>query len=163
MPGELIPLLKHRRERSHKLALKLWAQAPGRDGSTGQSDCLSLIAAEQGQIVGHVAFSPVSTAAGHSGTGLAPLAVAPGQRRQGIGAQLVQAGLEAACHKGHSWAVVLGDPDYYGRFGFQPAPGLGLSDAYGSGDAFQVIELLPGGIPVGAGLVRYAPEFALVA
>ena len=124
---------------------------------------LSLVAAEQGQIVGHVAFSPVSTAAGHTGTALAPLAVAPGQRRQGIGAQLVRAGLEAACHKGHSWAVVLGDPDYYGRFGFQPAPGLGLSDAYGSGDAFQVIELLPGGIPVGAGLVSYAPEFALVA
>ena len=59
--------------------------------------------------------------------------------------------------------MVLGEPGYYGRFGFQPAPGLGLSDAYGGGDAFQVIELLPGGIPVGAGLVRYAPEFALVA
>ena len=59
--------------------------------------------------------------------------------------------------------MVLGEPGYYGRFGFQPAPGLDLGDAYGGGDTFQVIELLPGAIPVGAGLVRYAPEFALVA
>lgn len=87
----------------------------------------------------------------------------PTHRRQGIGAQLVSAGLEAARHTEHRWAVVLGEHGYYGCFGFQAALAFGLIDAYGGGEAFQVIELVPGGIPVGAGLVSYAPEFDLVA
>ncbi len=58
--------------------------------------------------------------------------------------------------------MVLGEPAYYSRFGFRPAPEFGLSDQYGGGSAFQVIELVPGALPVGAGLVRYAPQFAVV-
>ena len=67
----------------------------------------------------------------------------------------------AACRAaGFGWAVVMGEPAYYARFGFRPASGFGLCDEYGGGSAFQVIELLPGALPSGAGLVRYAPEFA---
>jgi putative acetyltransferase len=124
---------------------------------------VSLVATDQGQIVGHVAFSPVSTAAGPTGVALAPLAVASTHRRQGIGAVLVRAGLDVASQMGHTWAVVLGKPGYYGRFGFQPASAFGLADSYGGGEAFQVIELQPRGIPVGTGLVSFAPEFSLVA
>jgi putative acetyltransferase len=59
--------------------------------------------------------------------------------------------------------VVLGEPAYYGRFGFTAAAACGLADEYGGGAAFQALELRPGAIPHGAGLVRYAPEFAALA
>lgn len=111
-----------------------------------------------GHVVGHIAFSPVS-APTHGGTGLAPLAVVPEARRHGVGAALVRAGLEACRLAGYRFVVVLGDPAYYARFGFEPASKWGLSDEYGGGDAFQAIELVAGAIPEGGGLVRYAPEF----
>ncbi len=121
---------------------------------------LSWVAGADEGIVGHIGFSPVRTTAGQKGLGLAPLGVAPKQRRQGIGSQLVRAGLAAAQEAGCRWVVVLGDPGYYSRFGFQPARACGLSDAYGSGEAFQLLVLEPGGLPAGGGRVHYAPEFA---
>lgn len=121
---------------------------------------VSLVAEADATVVGHVAFSPVTTAAGHTGAGLAPVAVLPGHRRRGVAAGLVRAGLDACRAAGFGWAVVLGEPGYYARFGFRPAPDVGLSDEYGGGPAFQAVELLPGALPIGAGLVRYAPEFA---
>lgn len=120
---------------------------------------VSLVAECDGEVVGHVGFSPVVTGSGAVGAGLAPLAVRASHRRRGIGGTLVESGLSASHDAGFGWAVVLGEPHYYGRFGFRPAPGVGLADEYG-GDAFQVVELAPGALPTGAGLVRYAAEFA---
>ena len=114
-------------------------------------------------ILGHIAFSRVELAGTAGGVGLAPVAVVPASQRQGIGARLVREGLHACRQAGYAFAVVLGDPAYYGRFGFAPARRWGLSDAYAGGEAFQAIELLAGAIPPGAGLVQYAPEFAIVA
>lgn len=122
----------------------------------------SLVAEVDDVIVGHVAFSPVIAGDALPGAGLAPLAIAPSHRRQGVAAALVTAGLEACRAAGISWAVVLGEPAYYARFGFLSAPQFGLTDEYGGGDAFQVLELTTGALPTGAGLVRYAPEFALL-
>jgi putative acetyltransferase len=121
---------------------------------------VSLVAEDDGAIVGHIAFSPVTTASGEIGIGLAPLAVAEAQRRRGIAAELVRAGLQVCRERGYGWAVVLGEPKYYGRFGFRAAPALGLADEYGGGDAFQVLELSPGKLPINGGLVKYAPEFS---
>lgn len=121
---------------------------------------VSLVAEADGAVVGHVAFSPVTAATGAVGAGLAPVAVLESYRRQGIAAALVRSGLQACVEAGFGWVVVLGEPEYYGRFGFRPASGFGLSDEYGGGTAFQALELSPGQLPVGAGLVRYAPEFA---
>lgn len=121
---------------------------------------VSLVAEANGSVVGHIAFSPVTTELGVVGAGLAPIAVAKAHRRQGIAAQLVRDGLQACRQVGFGWAVVLGEPDYYARFGFCPAGGFGLTDEYGGGTAFQAIELTPGTLPVGAGLVRYSPEFS---
>ncbi len=121
---------------------------------------VSLVAEIDGEIVGHVAFSPVSTSAGVTGGGLAPLAVAESHRHRGIAAALVRAGLQACPGAGYGWAVVLGEPHYYERFGFRPAATFGLGDEYGGGEAFQVMELTPGTLPHGAGFVRYAPAFA---
>ena len=123
---------------------------------------VSLVAKVGGAVVGHIAFSPVTAASGAAGAGLAPVAVAEPHRRQGVAAELVRLGLEACRIAGFGWVVVMGEPAYYSRFGFRPAAEFGLSDEYGGGQAFQAIELVPGALPVGAGLVRYAPEFAAV-
>ena len=124
---------------------------------------VSLVAEVEGKIVGHVAFSPVDVPASRAGEGLAPLAVAEAFRRQGIGAALVAAGLDACRAAGTGFVVVLGDPRYYGRFGFGPARTVGLADEYDGGDAFQVLELRPGSVPPAGGTVRYAPEFSIFA
>lgn len=120
---------------------------------------VSLVAESDGAVVGHVAFSPVTTTAA-TGMGLAPVAVLPSHQRQGIADRMIRAGLDRCRELGAGFAVVLGDPAYYGRFGFRPAARFGLTDEYGGGENFQALELRPGGLPVGAGLVRYAPEFA---
>jgi putative acetyltransferase len=121
---------------------------------------VSLLAVDEQGVVGHVAFSPVTAGNGASGLGLGPLAVAARSRRQGVGARLVRAGLEACRAADCGWVVVLGDPAYYSRFGFRAARQFGLSDEYGGGEAFQAVELTQGSLPQGAGLIRYAPEFA---
>lgn len=120
----------------------------------------SFVAVVDGEMVGHVGFSPVSAGRGEVGLGLAPLAVLAANRRRGIGAGLCEAGLTAAREAGCGWVVVLGDPHYYGRFGFRPASRFGLTSVYHAGDHFQALELRPGALPAGAGLVRYAEEFA---
>ena len=56
--------------------------------------------------------------------------------------------------------VVLGDPRYYARFGFEAARRHELRDEYQAGDAFQAVELVNGTIRPGGGLVRYCSEFA---
>lgn len=121
---------------------------------------VSLVAVGEKQILGHAAFSPVRTESTADGVGLGPVAVLPEYRWRGIGAVLIRRGLEHCEQRGLGFVVVLGDPQYYQRFGFQPASRFGLRDEFGGGDAFQVLELRPGGLPPEGGLVRYAPEFA---
>jgi putative acetyltransferase len=120
---------------------------------------VSLVAVSDGSVVGHVAFSPVTVATGAVGVGLGPVAVVQSHRRRGIAAQLIEAGLGACRALGMGWAVVLGKQAYYQRFGFRAASAFGLSDEFKGGPAFQVVELLPGGLPSGAGMVKYSPEF----
>lgn len=121
---------------------------------------VSLVAEVNSLLVGHTAFSPVTVVSGEVGAGLAPIAVIESYRKQGIAAELVRAGLQACRETGYGWVVVLGEPGYYARFGFQPATEFGLLDEYGGGVAFQVVELIEDSLPVGDGLVKYAPEFA---
>lgn len=121
---------------------------------------VSLVVEIDEVVVAQIAFSPVTAASGAVGLGLAPLAVAEPHRRRGIAAALVRAGLDACRVAGYGWAVVMAEPAYYSRFEFSPASRFRLSDGYGGGPAFQAIELVAGALPVGAGLVGYAPEFA---
>jgi putative acetyltransferase len=124
---------------------------------------ISLVAERYGVVVGHIAFSPVEVNGAAGGLGLAPVAVLPVCQRKGVGQQLILAGLGYCKGEGAPFVVVLGHPTYYPRFGFAPAAPLGLSNEYGATDAFMAIELRPGGIPAGGGLVRYGPEFAAFA
>jgi putative acetyltransferase len=121
---------------------------------------VSLVAEVDGALIGHVAFSPVTISQGDTGAGLAPVAVVASHRCRGVAAELIRTGLEACRASDFGWAVVLGDPAYYARFGFRAASEFGLTDEYGGGPAFQCLELISGALPIGVGLVRYAPEFA---
>lgn len=101
---------------------------------------VSLVAEIDGAVIGHVAISPVSISDGAPGWfGLGPVAVLPQHQRRGIGSRLVREGLRLLRARGASGCVVLGEPHYYGRFGFQADPGLilpGVPPEY-----FQAISL----------------------
>ncbi|HVK15416.1 MAG TPA: N-acetyltransferase [Fimbriiglobus sp.] len=121
---------------------------------------LSLVAVDGWEVVGHVAFSPVTVNGEEvSGMGLAPVAVHPDRQKQGLGTRLTMEGLSECRSAGLGFVVVLGWPAYYSRFGFRPAASYGLTSVYDAGDAFQVLELRPGGLPDSGGLVRYAAPF----
>jgi putative acetyltransferase len=96
---------------------------------------ISVVAEEQGRIVGHILFSPAEIEGPRgsiAGMGLAPMAVLPDLQRQGIGTQLVKRGVEDLSARGCSFIIVLGHADYYPRFGFERARATGY-DAPGTG------------------------------
>lgn len=92
-----------------------------------QALTISLVAIEDEELVGHVAFSPVTIAGQPEGWyGLGPIAVRPDSQGQGIGQELIRKGLAQLEALGARGCVVLGDPDYYARFGFETVVGLEL-------------------------------------
>lgn len=95
---------------------------------------LSLVAADAGgEIVGHAGFSPVETDMPGRWFGLGPLSVKPEQQRNGVGSALVRAGLTELADMEAAGVVLVGDPAYYGRFGFAAVSGLvceGVPDLY---------------------------------
>ncbi len=91
----------------------------------GRRDVLSLVAVQDGALVGHVAFTLCHLAGRTEQIALlAPLAVAPAWHRRGIGSTLVREGLTRLGKTGVALVLVLGDPAYYGRFGFRPDHGV---------------------------------------
>jgi putative acetyltransferase len=125
---------------------------------------ISLVAEQNGQVIGHLLFSPVTIESENqiiAGVGLAPLAVLPEWQSRGIGSRLVEAGLAQCRSAGHQRAVVLGHAHYYPRFGFVPASRYGLRSEYDvPDDVFMAIELRDGAMQGCAGLVKYASEFS---
>jgi len=104
-----------------------------------------LVAEVEGQIVGHILFSPVTVEPGNShfdAITLAPIAILPEHQRKGIGSQLVKAGLEECRILGHDLVFVVGHPEYYPRFGFIQARAKGFKCEFEVPDeAWMVFEL----------------------
>jgi len=127
-------------------------------------DSISLVAIKNDLVIGHILFTPVSLepSVGFRVAGLGPMSVRPEDQRAGVGGQLVRAGLEACRQHGYSAVVVVGHPEYYPRFGFEPAHtrGLTLRDFDVPQDVFMVVELAAGVRERLAGAVRYPSEFA---
>jgi putative acetyltransferase len=119
---------------------------------------LSLVMVDDDAIVGHVMFS-------YSALGylqvlqLAPLAVRPDRQNQGIGDALTKAGLRLADDAGEPVCLVLGHPDYYPRFGFEPARALGIAPESSEipDEAWMAVKLTAYD-PTFRGTVRFMPR-----
>ena len=124
---------------------------------------LSLVAIENQEVVGHIAFSLVridSTAGTKDAVGLGPLAVLPAFQRRGIGSELVPAGLAKLQKAGHGVVVVLGHPEYYPRFGFVPAAHHRVRWEHDApSEAFMVKKLITGALQGVRGAAKFRPEF----
>ena len=123
---------------------------------------VSLIAEDNGGIVGHIMFSPVSLS-GHPALrimGLAPMAIAPEHQRKGIGSALVRAGLDRCRQLGFGAVVVLGHSSYYPRFGFSSSARFGIGCEYEvPEEVFMVVELRAGFLDGVSGQVKYHSAF----
>ena len=86
---------------------------------------VSLVAEIDGILVGHIAFSPVTFTDGSDNWyGLGPVSVAPDYQKQGIGTKLVNEGIGLLKDLGAKGCILVGDPNYYERFGFRSPNGL---------------------------------------
>lgn len=116
---------------------------------------VSLVAEIDGRIVGHVAASPVTISDGALGWfGIGPVAVEPDLHRQGIGSRLMRETLVRLAGIDASGAVVLGDPAFYGLFGFRASGKLvypGVPEEYFLTIAWKS--------PMPAGIVGYYAAF----
>jgi putative acetyltransferase len=147
------------------------AKAFGRDAEADLVDALresgvrflSLVAERDGDIVGHILFTPVELVGGSRDlklAGLGPMAVTPERQKQGIGSRLVEAGMQACREAGYDAVIVLGHPAYYPHFGFAPASNFGIRSEYRVPDeVFMLLELNPGALEGNQGLVRYHDAF----
>lgn len=128
------------------------------------TELLSLVAIRQDRVVGHILFSPVriegENRAVH-GMGLAPMAVLPEYQGQGIGSELVRTGIASLESRRCPFVVVLGDAQYYPRFGFEPASLRGIRCEWDVPDqAFMTLVLSEAEMHGLAGVARYRQEFA---
>ena len=128
-------------------------------------EALSLVAESGGHVQGHILFTPVVIE--HQtgpvvGMGLGPMAVLPERQRQGIGSALVRHGLDTLRERGCPFVIVVGHPEYYPRFGFEPAAKHALRCQWESvaGAAFMVLILDGATMADVSGVVTYRPEFS---
>ncbi|WP_408922838.1 GNAT family N-acetyltransferase [Corynebacterium tuberculostearicum] len=115
---------------------------------------VSLVAEKNKQVVGHIAASPATFGSTEGWFGLGPVSVLPDQQGIGIGSELVKAALDQLKKAGAAGAVVLGDPEYYCRFGFKQVPGVHFPGA-----PAEYFTVLPFGQETPEGAVRYNHAF----
>lgn len=153
-----VPLVRY----VHEQAFPTTAEADLVDGLRDHGHLIiTLVATDEAGLVGHIGFSPVQIEnVTLTGLGLAPVAVLPSKQGQGIGGDLIRAGL-GACRRrsGIDYVVVLGEPEYYQRFGFKTASQFGLGNEYEVDAEFMVIELTENCLANISGVVRYGDEF----
>jgi putative acetyltransferase len=127
---------------------------------------LSLVAVHGDRIVGHILFCPITIVSGTVETpalALAPLGVHQDYQCMGIGAALIEAGLEECRRLGHRIVIVVGHPGYYPRFGFTAASDSQITAPFPCPDeAFMALPLKPGALDGIGGMVRYPMAFDTV-
>ena len=123
---------------------------------------ISLLAEQGGEIVGHVMLSRMDVSAGSRAfraLGLGPVGVLPGAQGSGVGSELIRSALAIAGALGEEAVFVLGEPDYYRRFGFTAEAAAPFASPY-AGPFFMALWLRPNADPPVAGKAEYAPAFA---
>ena len=148
----------------HDLTVAAFEPVPYSDGSEASIIAglredgdltVSLVAVEGSDIVGHVAFSPVTVGASSDGWyGLGPVSVCPDRQRKGIGSALINEGLSILRAQGAKGCALVGDPDYYGRFGFRSDGRVSYEEL-----PSQYVQRLSFGDEVPSGRLRFSPAF----
>jgi len=118
---------------------------------------ISLVAIEGRELCGHVMFSKM--AAPFRALGLAPVAVLPDWRRRRIAAALIREGIKRATYQGWAGIFVLGDPNYYRRFGFESKHAEGFESPY-AGPHFMALPLNSDELPLRLGRIDYPSAFS---
>ena len=117
---------------------------------------ISLVAEEHEEIIGHIAVSPVEISDGSPGWyGIGPVSVWPACQGRGLGSRLMREALIALQDLGAAGCVLLGEPEFYSRFGFEPASSLVLMDV--PPEYFQYLAFTDA---VPSGVVNYHPAFS---
>jgi putative acetyltransferase len=117
---------------------------------------ISLVADDEGQIVGHALLSKMD--APLPALALAPVSVIPTRQRSGIGSALIKRAVSKARDEGWAAIFVLGNPNYYKRFGFDQEAAAGFTSPY-AGRHLMVLKLSPT-LPATTGQLRHPPAFA---
>jgi putative acetyltransferase len=141
--------IRHARPADHAAIAEVVAAAFGRPDEAelvarlrDDGDAVfELVAEAQGAVVGHIFFSRLWADRAELYGALAPLAVLPALQNQGLGSQLVKSGLEHAREFGCHGLLVLGDPAYYGRFGFSAEAAREVKAPFQGLTAFQALAL----------------------
>nr|WP_275975788.1 N-acetyltransferase [Geothrix terrae] len=115
----------------------------------------TLVAEWEGQVVGHIAFSPAFIhGEGLGWYTLSPVAVLPSRQKQGIGAPLIRTGLDGLRALGAGSCLLVGDPAYQVRFGFRQVPRLRIHEV-----PPEYVMCLPFSGDIPSGLVTHHPAF----
>ena len=127
-------------------------------------DIMSLVAENDGKIIGHVLFSPAEILGPHGllkGVALAPMAVLPDMQRKGVGLRLVKHGLVQLMRAGCPFIIVIGRPDYYTHFGFAPASEYGIKCQWDKvpDEAFMILWIDKSKVGGVSGVARFREEF----
>ena len=144
----------------HLRAFPTGAEAGLVDQLVADGDAVVSVVAEDDGIIGHVLLSRMSVIADDrtlDALGLGPVAVVPERQGEGIGSALVEAAVREAKSAGAQMLFLLGEPGFYGRFGFTATAAEAFESPY-AGRYFQALQLidLP---PVCRGIAKYAPAF----
>lgn len=121
---------------------------------------LSLVAVEDGEIVGHILFTKAAVG-GTEVLALAPLSVLPDYQNRGIGLSLIREGHRIARRLGYEYSVVLGHPKYYPKAGYVPASLYGVRAPFAVKDEnFMIVSLGGNSNPLN-GVMEYDPAFGI--
>ena len=120
---------------------------------------VSLVAEDDGKIIGHIALSPMQAPVRTMGLG--PVAVRPNLQKQGIGSKLINAALKIAKADGIQAVFLLGHADYYPRFGFSSDLAAPFTSPF-QGPNFMAKELETGCLTGLTGKVEYASGFSKI-
>jgi putative acetyltransferase len=130
----------------------------------GKPNCLcSVVAESNGRVVGHCLFTKVkvtSPKGNFEAAALGPVAVLPEWQGEKIGTMMIITATNIVIEKGYPILFVLGDPNYYNRFGYSDASEFGFTCKYDAPTgAFMVAGLSPNVLHGKSGVVHYAKEF----
>ncbi|MCA1575815.1 MAG: N-acetyltransferase [Acidobacteria bacterium] len=174
-----MPLLKIREEQPEDVAAirEVNNRAFGQDQEGNIVDALrsnsaallSLVATVDGQVVGHIMYSPITVGdatnsdVAITGAALGPMSVLPEHQRHGIGTKLVETGTQKLMAAGYPFIIVLGHANFYPRFGFKPASTFGVRCEWPvPDDAFMLLVLDETKLQGVSGLAKYRHEFSTV-